>query len=213
VAVAEIDGSVLWAPASDWKRVCYYMLSSGLDPGLARFLRQNLSRGNVFIDAGAGIGAYTLLAASLNGNATIYSFEPDPEAYRWLATNLAGAQFNIGGRVQLQNMALEQSGASLDEIAANARQVALARIGGGSTIPAALRAIERICHNNPAVRILIEYCSVLADRVDFLLLVEDMERQGFVVRRIDGAGETRDLQREELRGAFSMNLLLERAGR
>ncbi len=65
----------------------------------------NLLRpGDGFIDIGAHVGYYALLARALAGDAgRIFAFEPNPETYRRLATNLA---INAFGNVHAFNCAI-----------------------------------------------------------------------------------------------------------
>lgn len=59
------------------------------EPGVAEFLRDTLNQGDIFIDIGAHVGAYTLLASKLVGSrGQVYAFEPDPVARRFLYKNI-----------------------------------------------------------------------------------------------------------------------------
>ena len=52
-----------------------------------KLIQSLLKAGMLFIDAGANVGEYTLLAAGLG--ATVHSFEPDPETFGLLRRNVA----------------------------------------------------------------------------------------------------------------------------
>ncbi len=55
-----------------------------------QFITHYLKPGDAFIDIGANVGVYTLLAASLvGGNGSVDSFEPDPKALKRLKENIA----------------------------------------------------------------------------------------------------------------------------
>ena len=57
------------------------------EPGTVKVIREFLKPGMVFIDLGAQVGQYTLLAAGLG--ATVHSFEPDTETFRLLRHNVS----------------------------------------------------------------------------------------------------------------------------
>lgn len=56
------------------------------EPGTIAFLREHLDTTSTFLDVGAWIGPLSMAAA--RRCATVYSFEPDPVAYRFLLWNL-----------------------------------------------------------------------------------------------------------------------------
>jgi len=81
----------------------YCGLSEFNDMGfLLHFLRQD----DLFIDIGANIGAYTLLASGHIGSKTI-AFEPVPSTYLYLKENIG--LNNIGSRTDLRNLGLSDS--------------------------------------------------------------------------------------------------------
>lgn len=74
------------------------------EPCLTRTLLKRLSRGATFVDVGANIGYYTLLAARTVGpQGRVFSFEPQPEVYRRLSSNI---QLNELTNVRVFNCAL-----------------------------------------------------------------------------------------------------------
>lgn len=64
--------------------------SSGLyEPEITRLVETTVKPGMTFVDAGANVGYYTLIAARLVGvTGRIYAFEPDPLNYSYLLQNL-----------------------------------------------------------------------------------------------------------------------------
>lgn len=69
-----------------------------------RVVSSMLEPGNVFVDAGANFGLYTLLASRLVGSAgQVHSFEPSPQEHEKLELNV---RFNRIGNVTLNRMAL-----------------------------------------------------------------------------------------------------------
>lgn len=78
---------------------------------LTQLLRGWLRPGDTFLDIGANIGYFTLLAASLVGPAgQVHSFEPHPRTFRHLQRNV---RLNRFSQVQLNNLALNQDGTTV----------------------------------------------------------------------------------------------------
>jgi FkbM family methyltransferase len=229
IAFAEVDGHVLWAPASDWKLVCHYLMSGGLDPGLAHFFRRNIHPADGFVDIGASLGAYTILAASLTGDdGVVHSFEADPDAYRWLIRNLDETGFGGGGRVrpkqvwigavlpEMPSTADDRADfpvptAAVDDLVGFGERVDFVRIGGCYAISHVLRSMSRVCRENPQCRIVVDYCATLQPRgTNLLSIIDDIESMDFPIQQIDSrTGEIVPLRRGDAAGAFSVHLLLE----
>jgi FkbM family methyltransferase len=62
-----------------------------------------LRPGDLFVDVGANVGSYTVLAAAVAG-ADVIAFEPDPDTARYLRRNVAIN--NIADRVEIHECAL-----------------------------------------------------------------------------------------------------------
>jgi FkbM family methyltransferase len=65
--------------------------ASGIyEPEVTRILRQMLKEGMTFVDVGANIGYYSVIASHRVGRAgRVYAFEPDPRNFRYLCENLS----------------------------------------------------------------------------------------------------------------------------
>ena len=60
------------------------------EPEETRFLEKNLRPGMVFVDIGAHIGYYTVIASGLVGSTgKVFAFEPDPRNFELLRSNVA----------------------------------------------------------------------------------------------------------------------------
>ena len=104
------NGLRLLAPKSGAGALIYYQGWS--EPEVASFLSCFLRPGMNFIDVGAHIGEYVLLAASAIGeDGKVYAFEPDPRSYGFLQRNIMinrlrniyvnnSAVFNVDGTVK-----------------------------------------------------------------------------------------------------------------
>src|SRR5437879_1311671 len=65
------------------------LLAGAYEPEVSALISGTLRLGMTFIDAGANVGYYTLLAANLVGtHGRVYAFEPDEDAFRYLETNV-----------------------------------------------------------------------------------------------------------------------------
>src|SRR5262249_49817066 len=59
------------------------------EPEVVQLFERILKPGMVFVDVGTHVGQYTLVASRLVGpTGTVHGFEPDPQTYRWLLSNI-----------------------------------------------------------------------------------------------------------------------------
>ncbi len=67
----------------------WYLNYSDAEPGIEKVLRENLSEGDTFVDIGAYIGYYSIVARNIVGESgKVIAFEPNPESYRMLKKNI-----------------------------------------------------------------------------------------------------------------------------
>jgi FkbM family methyltransferase len=88
------------------KVITRLLLERGVwEPNETHWITKSLAQGDVFVDLGANIGYYTVLAARLVGESGhVYAFEPDPIAFSLLERNV-----RLSG---LRNVTLEQKAVS-----------------------------------------------------------------------------------------------------
>lgn len=101
-----------------------------------RFIEHYLRPGDSFIDAGANIGTYTLLAARLVGpTGSVDSFEPDQRAYKRLADNITQ---NVLANVRVHRFAVSDISGMIVFIPGNDQtgRVARSRASTGVELPA-----------------------------------------------------------------------------
>jgi FkbM family methyltransferase len=91
-------------------RVGLDLASGDCEPAVQAVLLELLRPGSSFVDAGANLGFFTLLAARLSGpDGRVLAFEPDPEVRSWLEANVSRNGFT--GRVRTESLAIwRQSG-------------------------------------------------------------------------------------------------------
>jgi FkbM family methyltransferase len=91
-------------PATDSSVFASIIQSSGIyEPHVAKEIIGRLKPGNMFIDIGANLGYFTLMASNLVGDSgKVISFEPETEAYNYCKKNM---ELN-----QLQNVSLYKYG-------------------------------------------------------------------------------------------------------
>jgi FkbM family methyltransferase len=95
-------------PAADVITRHIYRLGSH-EPAITRYLLEHVRLGptDVALDIGANLGWYSVLLNRLSaGGARIYAFEPDPQTFKLLRTNLAA---NQATRVNAFNFALGEA--------------------------------------------------------------------------------------------------------
>jgi FkbM family methyltransferase len=102
IAVARLSfgGSVLVDAQDTCGRYLYYF--GTWEPNLTQWIRQRLQDGDVFVDVGANVGYYTLLASRLVGAGRVVALEPCPRAFRMLRQSLAR---NKAENVRIVNVA------------------------------------------------------------------------------------------------------------
>lgn len=89
--VVEVGGFKLWVdPSTAGGVVPWLLLDDVHEPSETKCIRENLRPGGTFVDIGANIGYYTVLAARTVGpNGRVYGFEPEPVNYDTLRKNIA----------------------------------------------------------------------------------------------------------------------------
>ena len=90
IDVTEFEGQFGCSPQSDL--FCRIAASGYYEPAMAELLRKYLIPTRDFIDVGANIGFYTVLAAKLLTSGRVLAIEPHPAAHRRLLDNLARNQ-------------------------------------------------------------------------------------------------------------------------
>jgi FkbM family methyltransferase len=80
--------------------------TGGFEPGTRRIVEEHAGPGRTFVDVGAWIGPFTLLAASLGAH--VVAYEPDPLAVAELRANLARNP-TLPGPVEVHEVALASS--------------------------------------------------------------------------------------------------------
>lgn len=82
------------------------MTRSYLRSPLARYMRQTLTPSGVFIDAGANLGFYTLLASLQTPAESVIAFEPEPTIFESLSRTI---KLNDLANVRLHQLALSDA--------------------------------------------------------------------------------------------------------
>ena len=73
----------------DWPITDSIMETGKWEPRTTQFIKDNLKPGQIFVDVGANVGYYTLLASKIVGNSgKVYAFEPLELSWTVLSKNL-----------------------------------------------------------------------------------------------------------------------------
>ena len=110
VAVGDLRFRVV--PEPDARYGAFWpLLSSGeFEPATVAVLTSRLGPGTTFVDVGAWIGPFTLLAAALG--ARVVAYEPDPMAFASLVRNVA-LNPTLSSRIELHQRAVSARGGTL----------------------------------------------------------------------------------------------------
>jgi FkbM family methyltransferase len=186
--VVEVGGFKLWVdPSTAGGVVPWLLLDEVHEPSETKCIRENLPPGGTFVDVGANIGYYTVLAARAVGpSGRVYGFEPEPVNFETLRKNIA---LNGLGNVVLEPLACSDRAAEmqlfLDETNAGGHHIHDSRDGSkAATIrtvalddyfsgpdhnisllkmdiqghePVALRGMHDLLRRNPGAKIITEF--------------------------------------------------------
>jgi FkbM family methyltransferase len=164
--VSTVHGTVIAGDTTDLiQRYIYYF---GLwEPNLTRFIERRLRRGDVFVDVGANIGYYSLLASRLVGKeGSVIAIEASPSIFEALSANLGR---NTANNVRALNVAASHAEGKIPVYRACAEN-----IGKTSTIP----------HTDAAMQY---ECDVRAAPLTALLSSADVQRTRLVKIDVEGA--------------------------
>jgi len=87
ITLENVNGNRMFLNMADTTSMRMYMFK--LDRPIIKIMENNLKPGSIFIDIGAHIGYFTLLAAKLVGSkGRVYAFEPEPKNHELLSKNV-----------------------------------------------------------------------------------------------------------------------------
>jgi FkbM family methyltransferase len=231
----KVKGMVLyWLPGfhMDVQELAY----DDYEPGTTRLVEVLLRPGMTFVDVGANIGYYTVLASRLVGpQGKVYAFEPHPAIYPVLRRNIEAngctnvialplAASNRPGSRPFAEVtarpywegAIEVEAISLDEFVLREGwpRVDLIKVDVDGGEPEVVEGMRSLLARSPAVRLIIEFWpaglrqrGVRAER--FLQSLCDL---GFRMRIIGDGGGLEDIELTRLarrRGKWAVNLFCE----
>lgn len=125
----------------EWIQQHIYFLGH-FDPYGILFLKKNLKEGDVFIDAGANVGSYTLIAAKQTGKTgRVFAFEPAGEIYNRLCENVS---LNKYDNIQTEKKALYDKNTTLDLFLANKMNLGMSSIYHHDTESGITERVEAI---------------------------------------------------------------------
>jgi len=99
-------GAIMYLSLPDSIQTCIF-LTGCWEPTITKIVSTSLQAGDIFIDVGANVGYYTLLASLLvGGNGKVYAIEASPSIFSRLKKNISANNLN---NVQLFNMAVSNA--------------------------------------------------------------------------------------------------------
>jgi FkbM family methyltransferase len=211
-------GNELYKVAFPIYRPLYSVFKSYTDRTERRFLARNLSPGSVVVDAGANIGIYSRFLSSCVGPAGIvHSFEPDPENFARLRTEVASlpnvrvnqlalsdragdSLLYISEELNVDHRAYPTEGetrrtvsirsTTLDDYFKPGERVDLIKMDLQGYELHALRGAKRVLQENPHMKLLLEFWpyGLKQAGAEWTDLVTTLERQGLVIRQFSKNG-------------------------
>ena len=125
IEATTVFGSRIFCRRADFiqRRIAFFGL---FEPNLTYFLLDRLRPGDVFIDVGANIGYFTLLAAGRVGpQGKVYAIEASPETFALLQRNIA---LNGFGNIEAINKAVTDRACRVQIRSVDARNIGANRI-------------------------------------------------------------------------------------
>lgn len=211
-------GNELYKVAFPIYRPLYSVFKSYTDRTERRLLARNLSPGSVVVDAGANIGIYSRFLSSCVGPAGIvHSFEPDPENFARLRTEVASlpnvrvnqlalsdragdSLLYISEELNVDHRAYPTEGetrrtvpirsTTLDDYFKPGERVDLIKMDLQGYELHALRGAKRVLQENPHMKLLLEFWpyGLKQAGAEWTDFVTTLERQGLVIRQFSKNG-------------------------
>lgn len=145
-----------------------------------RFVMNFLRPGDVFVDVGANVGYYTMIAASAVGSAgKIYAFEPNPQVASLLRTSVNRA--TAGEQVTIETAALGADNGTatlhLPEAEWNTGEASLLSYSGnerGKSLSVPITTLDQYCVVNKVARIRLMKIDVEGGELEVLAGAHDV---------------------------------------
>jgi FkbM family methyltransferase len=176
------DVGELWLPANDLVMLPYMQHAGVWEPGEGKVLRSMLGPGARFLDVGANVGYFSLLAAQSSPGGTIDAVEPEPRNLALLRLNLwrhgIGAQvwpLGLGSVHGIGSLSVETNNPGNTTLDANVVKAAqLAAVARGDELFAGrgfdvvkidvqgaetdvLEGMREVLAGSPGVRLVVEF--------------------------------------------------------
>ena len=84
-----VDGNTMYLDPDDWTATSIILNTGKYEPEETAVIRERIKPGDTFVDVGASIGWYTVMASKLVGDkGRVIAFEPEPYAFSLLKRNV-----------------------------------------------------------------------------------------------------------------------------
>lgn len=121
-------------PTSHLARALFWEGTAGYEPDLLRVFLPLARQATTFLDVGAALGYYALVAAAVNPEGEIVAFEPTPGTFRYLQRNL---QLNAASNVRPERLAISDAPGRMDFfVTQNPKFAGLDQLAGTSGLDA-----------------------------------------------------------------------------
>ena len=141
--------------AQDMDFYRHYRAGTVYERGTTMLIKQILKAGDVFVDAGACNGYYSLIASRSVGKGRVYAFEPTPRSYKRLADNIALNGFE---NITPYNIALgsKKGIARLNLSATNDGENSIVKAGSSHSIEVRMDRLDNIIKKADLIKIDVE---------------------------------------------------------
>lgn len=208
------------------------------EPWETGIVKRELKVGNIFVDVGAHIGYYAVLASGLVGpSGHVYAFEPAPENYTVLlkntigATNVTACELAISSKAGLADFYLSPKSSGdnrlscppngefekisiqtirLDDFFADHSGIDFVKIDTQGHELSVLEGMKGILHGSKNLKMLIEYEPILlhVNGIEPRLLLEALKDYGFSI----SSSRTHNYKECTIKNRKHCNLYLRREG-
>lgn len=205
----------------------WLLMGKEFSPGEVRLLERTLKPGMIFVDVGANIGYFTLIAAKLVGfTGKVYAFEPDEDNFNLLYQNIKLNNFSQvvaikrgvsdrNGQAKLYRdpnnpcrhslapnetaQVIEIATVTLDEFFADQPRFDMIKIDVEGAEPAVFAGMKKLIAANPKLILLTEFYPAAIRRFGASpeKYLVDLQTMGFSLNRLAEGGSLRPISSDQ----------------
>jgi len=235
-----VSDFIMGIPSEEWRFAMFLSLYGHFEPGTEKFFGSLIEKDMTFIDVGANLGIYSLIAG--RAGSTVYAYEPTPNIFRILKENIAANGFEVKGNIHPYNLAvadtekrilfsvykglsghnnmfddtadrIEVEAVSLDHHI-TAEKIDIVKIDVEGAEYFVLKGMAEIISRNTDIKIILEFAPTHISKAGIspIEFIRFIKQLGFDIALIDGeTGVLSRIENEKLISVYSENLFLARS--